>query len=206
MPSRPALPRPPAPLYSAEERPRRDASVWTLVQGVLAPVQFLVFLVSLVLVLRYLATGAGRAGGHGLGRRQDAAALHHHDHRLHLGEGGLRPLPVRAGLLLGRRVQHAGAGAAHRLPRGAVRPTALDAARADAAGAGRLRGLRDQRRAVPAEAARGAAASRRADGALAAGSAAHERGRSRCAAEPAPAAAAAHRCCASAASARCSAA
>ncbi|MEP7296616.1 MAG: 2-vinyl bacteriochlorophyllide hydratase [Burkholderiales bacterium] len=47
------------PLYSAEERQRRDASGWTLVQGVLAPVQFVVFLVSLGLVLRYLATGAG---------------------------------------------------------------------------------------------------------------------------------------------------
>lgn len=47
------------PLYTAEERQRRDASVWTLVQGVLAPVQFLVFAVSLWLVLRYLATGEG---------------------------------------------------------------------------------------------------------------------------------------------------
>jgi 3-vinyl bacteriochlorophyllide hydratase len=47
------------PLYTAEERARRDATVWTLVQGVLAPVQFLVFAVSLVLVLRYLATGSG---------------------------------------------------------------------------------------------------------------------------------------------------
>ena len=33
--------------------------MWTLVQGVLAPLQFLVFLISLVLVLRYLATGEG---------------------------------------------------------------------------------------------------------------------------------------------------
>jgi 3-vinyl bacteriochlorophyllide hydratase len=49
----------PAGLYTAEERRRRDASAWTLVQGVLAPVQFLVFLVSLVLVLRYLANGEG---------------------------------------------------------------------------------------------------------------------------------------------------
>jgi 3-vinyl bacteriochlorophyllide hydratase len=47
------------PLYSEEERKRRDASPWTLVQGVLAPIQFLVFLVSLVLVLRFLATGEG---------------------------------------------------------------------------------------------------------------------------------------------------
>jgi 3-vinyl bacteriochlorophyllide hydratase len=47
------------PLYTAEERRRRDATPWTLVQGILAPVQFVVFLVSLVLVLRYLATGDG---------------------------------------------------------------------------------------------------------------------------------------------------
>jgi 3-vinyl bacteriochlorophyllide hydratase len=48
-------------LYSASERQRRDASRWTLVQGVLAPVQFLVFLVSLALVVRYLMTGEGLA-------------------------------------------------------------------------------------------------------------------------------------------------
>jgi 3-vinyl bacteriochlorophyllide hydratase len=46
-------------LYSAEERRRRDKTPWTLVQGVLAPVQFVVFLASLSLVLRYLATGDG---------------------------------------------------------------------------------------------------------------------------------------------------
>ena len=50
-----------APLYTPQERVRRDESVWTLVQGVLAPVQFLVFLVSLGLVWRYLATGEGLA-------------------------------------------------------------------------------------------------------------------------------------------------
>jgi len=47
------------PLYTVEQRVRRDASPWTLVQGVLAPVQFLVFLVSAALVLRYLASGEG---------------------------------------------------------------------------------------------------------------------------------------------------
>ena len=47
------------PLYTSEERARRDATVWTLVQGVLAPVQFFVFLVSGVLVVRYLQTGQG---------------------------------------------------------------------------------------------------------------------------------------------------
>jgi 3-vinyl bacteriochlorophyllide hydratase len=49
------------PLYTPDERRRRDASPWTLVQGVLAPLQFVVFLVSLGLVLRYLATGDGLA-------------------------------------------------------------------------------------------------------------------------------------------------
>jgi 3-vinyl bacteriochlorophyllide hydratase len=48
-------------IYSAEERRRRDASRWTLVQGVLAPVQFAVFLTSLGLVLHYLVTGDGLA-------------------------------------------------------------------------------------------------------------------------------------------------
>ena len=48
-----------APLYSAAERQRRDASAWTAVQGVLAPLQFLAFAVSLWLVLRYLYDGQG---------------------------------------------------------------------------------------------------------------------------------------------------
>ncbi|MFN3591288.1 MAG: 2-vinyl bacteriochlorophyllide hydratase [Thermaurantiacus sp.] len=46
-------------LYTAEERMRRDSSVWTLVQGILAPLQFLVFLVSTGLVIRFLMTGEG---------------------------------------------------------------------------------------------------------------------------------------------------
>ena len=49
------------PLYTAEERVRRDSTPWTLVQGILAPMQFLVFLASLFFVLRYLATGEGWA-------------------------------------------------------------------------------------------------------------------------------------------------
>ncbi|MDP3872533.1 MAG: 2-vinyl bacteriochlorophyllide hydratase [Methyloversatilis sp.] len=51
--------RPQPPLYTAEERRRRDASPWTMLQGVLAPVQFIAFLISLVLVLRFLMTGEG---------------------------------------------------------------------------------------------------------------------------------------------------
>lgn len=50
-----------APLYTPEQRLRRDQSAWTWVQGVLAPVQFVVFLVSVVLVLRYLVGGEGLA-------------------------------------------------------------------------------------------------------------------------------------------------
>ena len=46
-------------IYTDAERARRDATRWTLVQGILAPVQFFVFLVSLALVLRYLTTGEG---------------------------------------------------------------------------------------------------------------------------------------------------
>jgi 3-vinyl bacteriochlorophyllide hydratase len=47
------------PLYTPDQRARRDGTRWTLVQGILAPVQFLAFAVSLALVLRYLATGEG---------------------------------------------------------------------------------------------------------------------------------------------------
>lgn len=48
-----------AALYTAEERRRRDESPWTLVQGILAPIQFVVFAISCVLVLRTLSTGEG---------------------------------------------------------------------------------------------------------------------------------------------------
>lgn len=54
-------PSPKFRLYTVEERARRDASRWTIVQGVLAPAQFLAFAVSLVLVLRFLWTGEGYA-------------------------------------------------------------------------------------------------------------------------------------------------
>ncbi len=52
-------------LYTAGQRQRRDATVWTLVQGILAPIQFLLFLISMALVIRFLASGQG----------QDAATL-----------------------------------------------------------------------------------------------------------------------------------
>ncbi len=46
-------------LYTPDQRRRRDATRWTLVQGILAPAQFVVFLISLTLVVRFLFTGAG---------------------------------------------------------------------------------------------------------------------------------------------------
>ena len=47
------------PLYTPDQRKRRNESVWTLVQGILAPIQFLIFIVSFCLVIRYLFTGDG---------------------------------------------------------------------------------------------------------------------------------------------------
>ena len=52
-------PLPSKALYTPEQRRRRDETVWTLVQGILAPVQFVVFLVSLTLVVNFLLTGEG---------------------------------------------------------------------------------------------------------------------------------------------------
>lgn len=46
-------------LYTSDQKARRDRSVWTLVQGILAPLQFVVFLASLVLILRYMHSGNG---------------------------------------------------------------------------------------------------------------------------------------------------
>jgi 3-vinyl bacteriochlorophyllide hydratase len=47
------------PLYTPEERLRRDSTYWTFVQGLLAPIQFFIFLGSLGFVLKYLFTGQG---------------------------------------------------------------------------------------------------------------------------------------------------
>lgn len=47
------------PLYTQAQRARRDSTRWTLVQGILAPIQFLACLVSIALVLRFLVSGAG---------------------------------------------------------------------------------------------------------------------------------------------------
>jgi 3-vinyl bacteriochlorophyllide hydratase len=51
----------PRPLYTPEEKQRRDETVWTLVQGILAPIQFLVFLISLAMVGRFMLTGGGQS-------------------------------------------------------------------------------------------------------------------------------------------------
>jgi 3-vinyl bacteriochlorophyllide hydratase len=46
-------------LYTKEERQRRDQTSWTFIQGVLAPIQFVVFLASLGLVINYFISGNG---------------------------------------------------------------------------------------------------------------------------------------------------
>lgn len=46
-------------LYTPEQKKRRDETVWTLVQGVLAPLQFLVFAISSVFVVNFLLNGTG---------------------------------------------------------------------------------------------------------------------------------------------------
>ena len=56
---RPEITRQQQTLYTPAERERRDATVWTLVQGILAPLQFLAFAVSLCLVINFLLNGAG---------------------------------------------------------------------------------------------------------------------------------------------------
>lgn len=49
----------PQPLYTPEQRVIRDNSPWTMIQGVLAPLQFLICLISAGLVIRFLMTGDG---------------------------------------------------------------------------------------------------------------------------------------------------
>jgi len=45
--------------YTAEQMEKRDNSKWTMVQMVLAPLQFLTFVISLGLIIHYLNTGNG---------------------------------------------------------------------------------------------------------------------------------------------------
>ena len=47
------------PLYTPDQRVIRDKTRWTTVQAILAPLQFLIFAISLGLVARFLATGQG---------------------------------------------------------------------------------------------------------------------------------------------------
>ena len=60
-------------LYTDEQLARRDASRWTKVQAVLAPIQFLAFLVSFGLVARYLASALQQ--GRPLAQAQGPALL-----------------------------------------------------------------------------------------------------------------------------------
>jgi 3-vinyl bacteriochlorophyllide hydratase len=46
-------------MYTAEQLRHREESRWTKVQIILAPIQFIAFVISFALVARYLATGEG---------------------------------------------------------------------------------------------------------------------------------------------------
>ncbi len=46
-------------MYTPEQLARREASRWTRIQIILAPIQFVAFLISFALVVRYLVTGEG---------------------------------------------------------------------------------------------------------------------------------------------------
>ena len=46
-------------IYTPSQRIIRDRTIWTKVQGILAPLQFIVCIISLALVVRYLFTGEG---------------------------------------------------------------------------------------------------------------------------------------------------
>ena len=43
--------------YTPEQMEKRDNSKWTIVQAILAPLQFVTFIVSLGLIIHYLSTG-----------------------------------------------------------------------------------------------------------------------------------------------------
>ncbi|HMR66360.1 MAG TPA: 2-vinyl bacteriochlorophyllide hydratase [Anaerolineae bacterium] len=45
--------------YTPAQLEKRNKSKWTLVQAILAPIQFLAFIISFALVVRYLVTGQG---------------------------------------------------------------------------------------------------------------------------------------------------
>lgn len=43
--------------YTPEQMRRRQQSKWTIVQAILAPLQLLTFIISVILIIRYLSTG-----------------------------------------------------------------------------------------------------------------------------------------------------
>ena len=92
----------PEPLYTPSQRKRRDETVWTLVQGVLAPLQFLVFLISLALVVRYLVTGTGIRNRCTINRNKDNCVACDYGNRGDLGESCFWAISSRASILLGR--------------------------------------------------------------------------------------------------------
>ncbi|MDZ7631657.1 MAG: 2-vinyl bacteriochlorophyllide hydratase [Gemmatimonadaceae bacterium] len=146
-------------LYTPEQRARRDATRWTLVQGILAPIQFLVFAVSVVLVVRSLATGEGVLAAH-VSIIIKTILLYTIMVTGAIWEkvvfGQYASLPCRSS---GKMSSASFVIALHTAyPRSGCSPVGWDAALPDAARARRLRRLHRQCHPVHAQAARGAAA------------------------------------------------
>ena len=83
-------------LYTPAERARRDATVWTLVQGILAPLQFLAFAISLCLVINFLMNGVGFTAATACRKLDDHPRTMFPDAFLHLG----KQLGIRGGIFV----------------------------------------------------------------------------------------------------------
>jgi hypothetical protein len=148
--SEPAEGRQGQPLYTSAERARRDATKWTLVQGILAPIQFLAFAISLCLVVNYLLNGAGLAAAT-LSVVVKTFLLYAIMITGAIWEKVVfGSLSFCAGFFLGRRSQHGGHVPAYGLCRDVVGRMG-NPGRANVGGISGLRELRRERLAVPIE-------------------------------------------------------
>ena len=101
-------------LYTPAERARRDSTVWTLVQGVLAPLQFLAFALSLCLVVNFLVNGSGLVAAT-LSVMIKTAILYAIMVTGAIWEKAVFGRTCSPPLFLGGRGNHGGHGAPHRL-------------------------------------------------------------------------------------------
>ena len=89
-------------LYTPSQRIIRDRTVWTKVQGILAPLQFAVCIISLFLVVRYLSTGEGYYVCYGFNNYKKFSPIFNHDYRCNLGKSSVWTIFICRSFLLGR--------------------------------------------------------------------------------------------------------